>query len=177
MAGRHGERATRATRATPEAAGGGSPSGASAGAAPRLGLPRAQRIRKRPDFLRIQDGGARVGTRHFLVLLAAGAAPDAAPRIGIVASRKVGGAVVRNRAKRLVREVFRHATDLFPAGLDVVVIVRAGAHELAFADAQGEFRAVSSLIRRRSAEVLAARAAPGQSQAPRGAARERRGPP
>lgn len=174
MAGRHGE---RAARASPEIAGGGGPSRAPAGAAPRLGLSRTQRIRKRPDFLRIQDGGVRVGTRHFLVLLSAGPSPDAAPRIGIVASRKVGGAVVRNRAKRLVREVFRHAADLFPAGLDVVVIVRAGAHELAFADAQGEFRAVSSLIHRRSAEVLAARAAPGQSQAPRGAARERRGPP
>lgn len=106
---------------------------------------RAQRIRKRPDFVRIQDGGLKVGTRHFLVLLAPVRTDAAlsAPRLGVVASRKVGGAVQRNRAKRLIREVFRRGADLFPPGLDVVIIIRAGAHELDFAEADAELRAVA----------------------------------
>lgn len=45
-----------------------------------------------------------------------------ATRLGIAATRKLGGAVQRNRAKRLVREVFRHHTN--PPGLDIVVIPR-----------------------------------------------------
>ena len=117
-------------------------------------LSRAQRIRKRPEFVRIQDGGLRVNARHFLVLLAAGPAPDGPARLGVVASRKVGGSVERNRAKRLVREVFRHATDLFPPGVDVVVIVRPGAHTLRFADAEDELHAVAAQIRRRAQDAL-----------------------
>lgn len=122
---------------------------------------RTQRIRKRPDFVRIQDGGLKVGTRHFLILLApartdAANTTKSAPRLGVVASRKVGGAVQRNRAKRLVREVFRRGADLFPPGLDVVIIVRAGAHELSFAEADAELRAVAHLIRRRGQEALRA---------------------
>lgn len=117
---------------------------------------RAQRIRKRPDFVRIQGGGLKVGTRHFLILLARARTDVAlsAPRLGVVASRKVGGAVQRNRAKRLVREVFRRGADLFPPGLDVVIIVRAGAHELSFAEADAELRAVAHLIRRRGQDAL-----------------------
>lgn len=43
-------------------------------------------------------------------------------RLGVAATRKLGGAVVRNRAKRLVRELFRQAE--VPAGFDIVVIPR-----------------------------------------------------
>jgi ribonuclease P protein component len=124
-------------------------------------LPRAQRIRKRAEFVRIQSGGVRVATRHFLVLLAAQTAAQAGPpRLGIVASRKVGGAVARNRSKRLVREVFRGSRDLFPPGIDVVVIVRAGTHTLGLGEAQAEIRAVAPLLRRRAAAALAAEARP-----------------
>lgn len=46
----------------------------------------------------------------------------AVPRLGIVATRRVGGAVSRNRAKRLVREIFRRHKPM--AGLDVVIMTR-----------------------------------------------------
>lgn len=106
----------------------------------RYPLPRSQRIRKRPDFVRIQEGLVPVGqvtTRHLLLLVAprGDAAP---PRLGVVASRKVGPAVARNRAKRLVREAFRLHPEAFPGGLDVVVIVRPGTHLLTLAEVAAE---------------------------------------
>lgn len=139
-------------------------------------FPRGRRIRKRADFVRIQNGGHRVTTRHLLVLVAAptdaaarrrtprgaesGVAPApgpiaGAPRLGLVASRKVGGAVVRNRAKRLLREAFRRFPDLFPERVDIVVILRTGAGSLGLDDVLAELRSVVPVLRRRAREALA----------------------
>jgi ribonuclease P protein component len=83
---------------------------------------RERRIRRHGEFVHAQRTGARVVLRNFVVLLSRRA--DALPaRLGLVVTRKVGNAVVRNRIKRLCREAFRR-TMLFPAGADVVVIAR-----------------------------------------------------
>jgi ribonuclease P protein component len=127
-------------------------------------FPRAKRIRKRADFVRIQTGGQRVTTRHLLLLVAAPRAghegaplgPPGGPRLGLVASRKVGGAVDRNRAKRLLREAFRRFPELFPVGVDVVVILRAGAGSLGLEDVLAELRSVAPVLRRRARDALAA---------------------
>ena len=69
----------------------------------------------------------------------------AGPRFGITVTRKVGNAVARNRIKRLVREACRRIGDLFPAGLDVVVIARPGAASATAAETLAE---LTSLARR-----------------------------
>jgi len=90
--------------------------------------------------LRLQRGRRGKATEHFLVLQ--GPSPTGETRLGITASRKVGGAVERNRVKRRVREFFRlHRTELQP-GSDIVVIVRAGADTLGFKDVERELAAV-----------------------------------
>ncbi len=119
---------------------------------PKATLGQAQRIRKRPEFLRIQESQWRVSTRHLSFLLDQG--PDEAPaRLGIVASKKVGGAVERNRCKRLVREVFRLHQEAFPRGLEVVVIVRPGTHELAFQELEAEVVGVRDMLLRRARDL------------------------
>jgi ribonuclease P protein component len=125
------------------------------GPVPRHRLPRAQRVRKRPEFLRIQDSPARVGTRHLLLLLAPSAriAPDAPPRLGVVASRKVGNAVARNRAKRLVREAFRLHQEALPRGVDVVVIVRPGTQLLGLSDVAAEVMQAAPTAARRARDL------------------------
>ena len=133
---------------------GGLPSGETP--KPRFRLQRTQRIRKRAEFVRIQDSPVRVTTRHLLMLLALG--EDSPPaRLGVVASRKVGPSVVRSRAKRLVREAFRLHPHIFPAGIDVVIIVRPGTHLLGLADLAAEVIGAGPMLARRARE-LAARA-------------------
>ena len=124
----------------------------SAGGAGGHGLPRSQRIRKRAEFVRIQEGAvrvARLGTPHLLLLVAPRG--DGGPaRLGVVASRKVGPAVARNRAKRLVREAFRLHPEAFPDGLDVVVIVRPGTHALGLAELWAEVARAAPAIGRQA---------------------------
>jgi ribonuclease P protein component len=74
-------------------------------------------------------------------------------RLGVVASRKVGPAVARNRAKRLVREAFRRNPDIFPKDLDVVIVVRPGIHRLAQGDVDEQVRKARPLLALRAAEL------------------------
>jgi len=71
--------------------------------------------------------------RSFVVVVANTQSQDpaAATRLGITVSRKVGSAVVRNRVKRQVREWFRGRRAALERGLDLVVIGRAPAAQLA----------------------------------------------
>jgi ribonuclease P protein component len=79
-----------------------------------------ERIRRRPEYLAAYERGRKIGMRLMTVFLLENGGPR--PRLGIAATRKYGSAVQRNRAKRLVREVFRRHKPAL--GLDIVVIPR-----------------------------------------------------
>jgi ribonuclease P protein component len=96
-----------------------------------------------------------VSTPHFTLLVAAQPPPPRPARLGMVVARKIGTAVRRNRVKRLCRECFRAWPKLLPDGVDLVVIAREGAHELALGDVRDEWRAVEALLKKRATEALA----------------------
>ena len=90
-----------------------------------------------------------------MLILARQAAASAPTRLGITASRKIGGAVVRNRAKRLVRVAFRALPELFAPGIDLVVIVKKPLTDLALADVIAEWRGVAGKVGQRLRALLA----------------------
>jgi ribonuclease P protein component len=77
-----------------------------------------EHIRRRAEFQQVYEQGARIRGRFSTLFLL----PNklSIGRLGIAATRKLGGAVQRNRAKRLIREVFRRNNTA--AGFDVVVV-------------------------------------------------------
>jgi ribonuclease P protein component len=79
-------------------------------------------VRRRPEYLEIQNRGRRATSAHLLLFALPGSG-----RLGVTVSRKVGGAVQRNRVKRWIRECFRRTRAHFPASLDLVVVARPGA--------------------------------------------------
>lgn len=95
-------------------------------------FPREARLRKRREYLRVQASRDRGKTPHFIVLCLPSLSPNS--RVGVTVTKKIGGAVARNRVKRLVREFFRNYQALLQPPRDFVVIARAGAHELSFQD-------------------------------------------
>jgi ribonuclease P protein component len=92
----------------------------------RFCFPPSLRLRKRADFLRLSHEGSKVHQSHFILICRHN--PDGLKRFGVTVSRKVGNAVIRNRVKRLVREVCRHSLSVPPA--DYSIIARKGAGTL-----------------------------------------------
>jgi ribonuclease P protein component len=93
-------------------------------------LPRRERVRKRREYVAVQGRGRKLHTDSFLVFVLPRA--DSPARLGVTVSKKVGGAVERNRVKRLVREAFRRFKTLFPQGLDIVFVAKRAAVEADF---------------------------------------------
>lgn len=87
------------------------------------GFPPALRIRKGKEFDRVFRGGARCGDD----LLVVHALPNGGPgtRLGLAVGRTLGGAVARNRVKRLLREAFRLQREHLPPAHDLVVVAKA----------------------------------------------------
>ena len=96
---------------------------------------KAARLRHRQEFLRAQAQGKRFHTRHFGVTLAPMA--EGHPRLGLVATRRIGKSVQRNRVKRLLREFFRRHQTGLPA-LDLVIMAKKGAAALEYHQVEEE---------------------------------------
>ena len=112
--------------------------------------PRAGRVRlsRSADFDRVfRHGRSHAGRELVLYVFPRGEAER--PRLGLSVSRKVGGAVQRNRVKRLLREAFDLEGDRLPAGTDAVVVARHEANALAEREGlAGIRRALSQLLER-----------------------------
>lgn len=97
-----------------------------------------QRLRRRLEFQQTFDEGRRVHGRYMTVIARPNGLGRA--RLGVVATRKLGGAVARNQAKRRVRELFR--THKPAAAIDLVVIARRELLDTPFATLEVDFRSV-----------------------------------
>lgn len=112
-------------------------------------------LKRRSEFLRVR-GGARTSCASF-VLETRPRDGDAggAPRFGFTVTKQLGGAVVRNRIRRRLREALRLVSPSHARlGHDYVLIARAAARERVFSDLQADFVAAFAALERpqRSAE-------------------------
>jgi len=86
--------------------------------------PKSARLRKRPQFLEVQNKGVKASGQWLTALARKGRTPRR--RLGITVSSKVGNSVVRNQVKRWLREAYRRHPAWMPEGIDLVLIARPG---------------------------------------------------
>ncbi|MEO6246474.1 MAG: ribonuclease P protein component [Opitutaceae bacterium] len=106
-----------------------------------------QHLRRQRDIRVVREEGRRVDCQAFTVWWRTRPESQALPplnpaRVCVIASAKaVGHAVLRNRAKRRLREVFRHQQDRVPAGCDLLLIARLAATRWPLAELENRFAA------------------------------------
>src|SRR3954466_15202573 len=102
----------------------------------------AERIRRRAEFQEVYSRGLKAHSRYATVFLLPN--ERGVGRLGIAATRKLGDAVRRNRAKRLIREIFRR--NKIASGFDIVVIPKRELLEASLNTLETDYR---SLLERR----------------------------
>lgn len=102
------------------------------------GLAAAERISHRLEFERVYNEGTRSHGRFMTVFVLPNG--GAAARFGVAATRKLGSAVARNRAKRLAREIFRRRK--VQAAVDIVIVPRREMLDAPFASLEADYHAI-----------------------------------
>jgi ribonuclease P protein component len=92
---------------------------------------RRRRLSRSAEFDRVYREGRSHAGRHLVLYSFPREVDDEPPRLGLSVGRKVGGAVERNKVKRLLREAFWQSEERLPTGHDFVVVARADAAQLA----------------------------------------------
>jgi ribonuclease P protein component len=106
-------------------------------------FPKSARLRKRADFLQLASAQHKSSVRGFLVVWRENNMQTA--RLGITASKKIGCAVIRNKIKRYLREIFRH-NRLEMVAVDVNIIARRESALMTFPDIERELNKALRLI-------------------------------
>lgn len=105
------------------------------------------RLTTRGQFQRVFRRGRRLDGDGFLLI--ASSNEEGRGRLGLAIGRRVGGAVARNRARRLLREVFRLNRAALVGDLDLVIVAKPGLAERGFGEVEREYRRrLESLARR-----------------------------
>jgi ribonuclease P protein component len=105
------------------------------------------RLSRSAEFDRVFRHGRSHAGRDLVLYVFPRQEDKSVPRLGLSVSRKVGGAVERNRIKRLLREAFAREGRRLPTGSDAVVIARQGSRELAEREGlSGILEALAALI-------------------------------
>ena len=107
-------------------------------------FPRQHRIVRPAEFRAIYERGAKLHSERFVLFGCSNSVGY--HRLGITVSRKVGAAVVRNRVKRLFREIFRKSSAEIPRHFDLVVNAKRGAAAAVYSELREEFLSAASRL-------------------------------
>ena len=100
------------------------------------GFSGAARLLRRSEFEAVYRGGGRKSSARFVVFYRTNGGPRS--RLGISAKKALGGAVVRNRIRRRIREIFRQNNSEISPGWDIVIHPRNSMTRVAFASIEAE---------------------------------------
>ena len=81
-----------------------------------------ERLAKRPEFKKVMDEGRKKRVERLCIIFSIPNGLGNKKRLGIIASKKIGNAVARNKVKRRIREVFRQIKHRMEPALDIVII-------------------------------------------------------
>jgi ribonuclease P protein component len=107
-------------------------------------FPHEARIVRSSDYRTIYRVGTKVHSESFVLFGRVNGIGHS--RVGITVSRKIGGAVVRNRVKRLFREIFRRSLGEIPDQLDIVINAKAGCAGASLQNLRSEFLAAAQRL-------------------------------
>jgi ribonuclease P protein component len=108
-------------------------------------LPKEIRLRKKGEFRQIYDQGRKYFGKYMLLFVVINGLEM--NRYGIVASKKVGNAVIRNRSRRQVREIVRNAHGNLQPGNDMILVIKSSAVGVSFVDLQQDFASLCKKAR------------------------------
>ena len=107
-----------------------------------------ERIRTKKDFLHLYKNGKRFRGKYFILIYLSNELTFS--RVAVVASKKLGNAVQRNRTKRWLRTLFRRNKELLEKPLDLIFIPRKEIHEAKWQNLADDYQAALKFIHRKS---------------------------